>query len=187
MVWSQVWSQAFSHDLVLACSRARQVDRDLVESQQVCPLVDDHVLSLAAKPGDLAPRLRLALPPGWLSLRAEAGPRVRRVCLYLAQMVKAKDVLERPPETSSRPVVLRQVCLDLVRKAKVKRPLVVRPVVSLLRPEAHQPVCLLDRVKLATPPLRLEPLDSRQRPVAGFLLRERPRQLAEERSWGSRS
>jgi len=158
----------------------------LVESEQVCPLADDHVLSLAAKPGSLALRLRLALPPGWLSLRAAVGHRVRRACLYLAQMVKAKDVLERPPETSSRPVVLRQVCLDLVRKAKVKRPLVVRPVVSLLRPQAHEPVCLLDRVKLAALPLRLEPLDSRQRLAAGFLLRERPRQLAEECSWDSR-
>jgi hypothetical protein len=51
-------------------------------------------------------------------------------------MVKAQRLLERLPETSSRPVALRQVCLDPARKVKVKLPLVIRPVASLLRPEA---------------------------------------------------
>jgi hypothetical protein len=44
-----VWSQAFSQDLVLACPRGHQADRDLVESQQVCPSVDRHVQSVAVK------------------------------------------------------------------------------------------------------------------------------------------
>ncbi len=131
-----VWSQAFSHDLVLACPRDHQADRDLVESQQVCPSVGRHVPSMAVKLGKPAQRLRLALPPGWLSFRAEAGRRVRRACLCLAQLVKAQRLLERPLETSSRPVAPRQVCLDPARKVKVKLPLVIRPVASLLRPEA---------------------------------------------------
>jgi hypothetical protein len=47
-------------------------------------------------------------------------------------MVKAQRLLE----TSSRSVALRQVCLDPARKVKVKLPLAIRPVGSLLRPEA---------------------------------------------------
>jgi len=102
-------------------------------------------------------------------------------------MVKAQRLLERPLETSSRPVALRQVCLDPARKVKVKLPLVIRLEGSLLRPEAHDRVCLLDRAKLAAPQQRPEPLDSRQLLAAGSPLHARPRQLAEERSWDSQS
>ena len=182
-----VWSQAFSHDLVLACPRGHQADRDLVESQQICSSVDRHVPSVAVKLAKPARRLRLAVSPGWLSFRAEAGRPVGRACLCLAQMVKAQRLLERLLETSSRPVALRQACLDPARKVKVKLPLAIRPVGSLLRPEADGPVCLLDRVKLAALPPRLEPLDSRQLPAAGSPLHEGPRQSAEERSWDSQS
>lgn len=168
-----VWSQAFSHDLVLACPRDHQADRDLVESQQVCPSVDRHVPSGAVKLGKPAQRLRLALPPGWLSFRAEAGRPVRRACLCLAQMVKAQRLLE----TSSRPVALRQVCLDPARKVKVKLPPPNPPVASLLRPAGRGPVCLLDQAKLA----------ARQLLAAGYPLHGRQRQLAEERSWDSQS
>ena len=94
-------------------------------------------------------------------------------------------MLERLLETSSRPAALRQVCLGPARKVKVKLPLVIRPVGSLLRPEAHDSVCLLARAKLAALPPRLEPLDSRQLPAAGSPLHERPHQSAEERSWDS--
>ncbi len=150
-------------------------------------LADGRVPSVVVKLGKPAQRLRLALPPGWLSFRAEAGRPVRRACLCLAQMAKAQRLLERPLETSSRPVALRQVCLGLVRKVKAKCPLVVRLEGSLLRPEAHDRVCLLDRVKLAALPPRPEPLDSRQLLTPGSPLHERPRQLAEERSWDSQS
>jgi hypothetical protein len=51
-------------------------------------------------------------------------------------MAKAQRVQERLLETSSRPGALRRVCLDPARKVKVKLPLVIRPVASLLRPEA---------------------------------------------------
>jgi hypothetical protein len=103
-------------------------------------------------------------------------------------MVKAQRLLERLPETSSRAVALRrQVCLDPARKVKVKLPLAIRSVGSLLRPEAHDLVCLLDRVKLAALPPRLEPLDSRQLLAAGSPLHERQRQLAEEGCWDSQS
>jgi hypothetical protein len=160
----------------------------LVELQQVCPSVDRHAPSVAVKLAKPAQRLRLALPPGWLSFRAEAGRRVRRACLCLAQMVKAKRVLERPLETSSRPVVLRQVCLDPARKVKVKLPLAIRPLESLLRLEAHDPVCLLDSVKLAVlRPQLPEPSDPRQLLAAGSPLHERQRQLAEEPSRDSQS
>jgi hypothetical protein len=98
--------------------------------------VDRHVPSVAVKPGKPAQWLRPAFPPGWLSFRAEAGRRVRRACLCLAQLVKARRALERPLETSLRLVALRQVCLDPARKVKVKVPLVIRPVASLLRPQA---------------------------------------------------
>jgi len=180
-------SQAPYRDLARECSLHHQADRDLVESQQVCPSVDRHVPSVAVKLGKPAQRLRLALPLGWLSFRAEAGRPVRRVCLCLAQMVQAQRLLERPLETSSRPVALRQACLDRARKVKVKLPLVIRPVGSLLRPEAHDPVCLLDRVKLAVLLPRLEPLDSRQLLAADSPLHERQRQLAVECSWDSQS
>jgi hypothetical protein len=181
------WSQAFSHDLVLACPGDPQADRDLVELQQVCPLVDRHVPSVAVKLAKPAQRLRLALPPGWSSFRAEAGRRVRRACLGLAQMVKAKRVLERSPETSSRLVVLRQVCLDPARKVKVKLPLVIRRAASVLLLVACDRVCLLERVKLAAPHQRPEPLGSRHLLAAESLLRERQRQLAEECSWDFQS
>jgi hypothetical protein len=52
----------------------------------------------------------------------------------------------------------------------------------LLLREAHDPVCLLDRVKLVVPQL-----DSRQLLAADFRLRERQPGLAEERSWDSPS
>jgi hypothetical protein len=137
--------------------------------------------------GEPARRLRPALPPGWSSLRAGVGPVVRPVCLCLVQKAKAKDVLELPLETSSRPVVLRPVCPALVRKAQVKRPLVLRPVVSLLRPEARDPVCLLDQVKLVALHPRPERVDSRQLLTAGSRLLAQQRLSAEGRSWDSQS
>jgi hypothetical protein len=57
----------------------------------------------------------------------------------------------------------------------------------LLLREAHDPVCLLGRVKLVVPQLLREPLDSRQLLAADVRLRERQLGLAEERFWDSQS
>ena len=103
-------------------------------------------------------------PPDRLLLRVEVDPLVRPVCLCPAQMVQAKHV----------PVVLLVSVLLLVTS-------VLRQEALLLLREAHDPVCLLDRVKLV-PLLAREPLDSRQLLAADFCLRERQPGLAEERS-----
>jgi hypothetical protein len=129
-----------------------------------------HVQAAAAKLGKPAPRLLPALPPDWLLLRVEIDPRVRRFCLCPAQMVQAKHV----------PVVPLVSVLLLVTSF-------LRQEAFLLLREAHDPVCLLDRVKLAAPQLLREPLDSRQLLAADFRLRERQPGLAEERSWDSQS
>ena len=57
----------------------------------------------------------------------------------------------------------------------------------LLLREAHDPVCLLHRVKLVAPQLQPEPLDPRHLLAADFRLRERQPELAEERSSDSPS
>ena len=129
-----------------------------------------HVQVAAAKLGKPAPRLPPALPPDWLLLRVEVDSRVRPFCLCPAQMVQAKHV----------PVVLLVSVLLLVASF-------LRQEAFLLLREAHDPVCLLDRVKLAAPLLRSEPLDPRQLLAADFPLRERQPGLAEERSWDSPS
>ena len=64
--------------------------------------------------------------------------------------------------------------------------LALQPVLRLLC-QAHDPVCLLDRVKLVVHRPRPEPLDSRKLPAADFCLRARQHGLAEERSWDSPS
>jgi hypothetical protein len=130
----------------------------------------DHVQVAAAKLGKPAPRLLPALPPDWLLLRVEVDPRVRPVCLCPAQMVQAKHV----------PVVPLVSVLLLVASF-------LRQEAFLLLREAHDPVCLLGRVKLAAPLLRSEPLDPRQLLAADVRLRERQPGLAEERSWDSQS
>jgi hypothetical protein len=129
-----------------------------------------HVQAAAAKLGKPAPRLLPGPPPDWLLLRVEVDPRVRPVCLCRAQMVQAKHV----------PVVLLVSVLLLVASF-------LRQEAFLLLREAHDPVCLLDRVKLAAPLLRSEPLDPRQLLAADFRLRERQPGLAEERFWDSPS
>ena len=129
-----------------------------------------HVQVAAAKLGKPAPRLLPALPPDWLLLRVEVDPRVRPVCLCPAQMVQAKHV----------PVVLLVSVLLLVASF-------LRQEAFLLLREAHDPVCLLDRVKLVVPQLPREPLDSRQLLAADFHLRERQPGLAEERFWDFQS
>jgi hypothetical protein len=85
-------------------------------------------------------------------------------------MVQAKHV----------PVVLLVSVLLLVASF-------LRQEAFLLLPEAHDPVCLLDRVKLVVPQLRREPLDSRQLLAADVRLREWQAGLAEERFWDSQS
>ena len=71
-----------------------QPDLGLVELQQACrPLLDDRVLLVVVKLGNLARRVRPVRPPGWLSLRAEVALRVRRVRLYFFQMVKSLSVV----------------------------------------------------------------------------------------------
>ena len=129
-----------------------------------------HVQVAAAKLGKPAPRLLPALPPDWLLLRVEVDPRVRPVCLCPAQMVQAKHV----------PVVLLVSVLLLVASF-------LRQEAFLLLREAHDPVCLWDRVKLVVPQLPREPLDSRQLVAADFRLRERQPGLAEERFWDFQS
>jgi hypothetical protein len=129
-----------------------------------------HVQVAAAKLGKPAPCLLPALPPDWWLLRVEVDPRVRPVCLCPAQMVQAKHV----------PVALLVSVLLLVASF-------LRQEAFLLLREAHDPVCLLDRVKLLVPQLRREPLNSRQLLAADFRLRERQPGLAEERSWDSPS
>jgi hypothetical protein len=149
----------------------------LVELQQACPLLlDGHVLWVVVKLGKPAQRLRLALPPGWLSFRAEAGRRVRRACLCLAQMVKRLSVV--PVALVS----LRAAALLLLPVAWL-----LHLAASVLPPAGHEPVCLLDPVKLAARRPRLEPLDSRQLLAVDFRLPARRRQLVEERSWDSQS
>jgi hypothetical protein len=129
-----------------------------------------HVQVAAAKLGKPAPRLLPALPPDWLLIRVEVDPRVRPVCLWPAQMVQAKHVPVVPLVSVLLPVasLLRQEAFLLLR-------------------EAHDPVCLLDRVKLVVPQLPREPLDPHQLLAADFRLRERQPGLAEERSWDSPS
>jgi hypothetical protein len=124
----------------------------LVELQQAGPLLlDGHVLLVAVKLGNLAPRVRRVRPPDWLSLRAEVD---RRVFLCLFQMVRAHRL----------PVVLVASLLLLAA--------------SVLLPVGHDPVCLLRLAKLAVPQPRPERLDLRQLLAAGSPLRARPRQLA---------
>ena len=82
-------------------------------------------------------------------------------------MVQAKHV----------PVVLLVSVLLLVASF-------LRQEAFLLLREAHDPVCLLDRVKLVVPQL---PLDSRQLLAADVRLRERQAGLAEERFWDFQS
>jgi hypothetical protein len=100
-------------------------------------------------------------PLGSLSLRAEVVRRVLPVVCF-AQMVKA-------------------IRLQRVRAASPSS-----PEESVLLPVAHGPVCLLDQAKPSSL-LRPEPLDLRQPLVAGSLLYELQRQLAEEHSWDSPS
>ena len=92
------------------------------------------------------------------------------LAVCLAQMVQAKHV----------PVVLLVSVLLLVASF-------LRPEAFLLLREAHDQVCLLERVKLVVPQLPREPLDSRQLLAADFRLRERQPGSAEERSWDSLS
>jgi len=127
-----------------------------------------HVRAVAAKLGKPAPRLLPALPPDWLLLRVEVDPQVRPVCP--AQVVQAKHV----------PVVPLVSVLLLAASF-------LRQEAFLLLREVHDPVCLLDRVKLVVPQLPREPLDSRQLLAADFHLRERQHGLAEECSWDSPS
>jgi hypothetical protein len=129
----------------------------LVELQQACPpLLDGHVLLVVVKLGNLARRVHQVRPPDWLSLQAEVD---RRVCPCLFQMVRANRL----------PVVLVASLLLLAA--------------SVLLPVGHGLVCLLRLAKLAVPRPRPEPLDPRHLLVAGSPLRERQRQLADERSW----
>lgn len=130
---------------------------------------------------------QVRLPGLRLSLGVEAGRPLRRACLCLAQMVTAQRLLERPLETSSRPVALRQVCLDPARKVTVKRPLVIRPKASVLLPVACERACPLDRVKLAVLRLRREPSGQRQLLPVDCLLHAGQHELAEECSSGSQS
>jgi hypothetical protein len=89
---------------------------------------------------------------------------------------------------SLRAEAVRQVFLAvcLVQMAKAMRQLTVRLVSQLLL-AVHDPVCLLDRVKLAVPQPWPEALDSRQLLAVDSLLPAQQRQLAEERSWDSQS
>ena len=138
--------------------------------------------------GKMAPgSWQVRLPGLRLLLGVEVVRPVRRACLCLAQMVKAQRLLERPLETSSRPVALRQVCLDPARKVTVKLPRVVHPMASVLFPVACERACPLDRVKLAVLRPRREPSGQRQLLPADCLLHAGQHELEEERSSGFQS
>jgi hypothetical protein len=98
------------------------------------------------------------------------GVRLLLLAVCLVQMVQAKHV----------PVVLLASVLLLVASF-------LRQEAFLLRREAHDPVCLLDRAKPVVPQLLRDPLDSRQLLAADFRLRERQPGLVEECSWDSPS
>ncbi len=154
-------SESFTAPLLWSvCGATRSVQ--VLGLGRTCLFAADPVQVAAAKVGKLgAARFCPVRLPGWLLLRARGRPPGSPLAVCLAQMVKAKHV----------PVVLLVSVLLLVAS-------VLRQEAFLLLREAHDPVCLLDLVKLVVPQPPPEPLDSRQLLAGG-----RPRSASGSAGW----